>query len=205
VFAEMLRRKVEGIVSLTAAQIALLEAHYSLMVRWNKVLNLTRVEELEEAVEVHYAESLFLGAHLPREGIAIADVGSGAGFPGFPVAVLRPDCVVTLIESQQRKAVFLKEVSRGIGNVRIVAGRGEDVRERFDHVVSRAVSYEDLTGVLQKLALYADILTGGKEPPPALGFCWKHPVVLPWGHGRFLRQGVSRDGAKGWDVSRETR
>ena len=192
-FAELLRRKMKGIADLTAGQTGMLEAHYGLMVRWNKVLNLTRVENLEEAVELHYAESLFLAAHLPAESLKIADVGSGAGFPGFPVAVLRPDCSVTLIEAHRRKSVFLREVSRGVGNVRVLACRAEDVDERFDRVISRAVSYEDLSGVLKKLAPAADILTGSEDPPASLGFGWDSPTLFAWGRGRYLRHGVLRE------------
>jgi 16S rRNA (guanine527-N7)-methyltransferase len=82
-----------------------LRAHFELLQRWNKSLNLTRID----SVERNYGESLFLGRHLPPGPLRICDIGSGAGFPGFPVAVLRPDCEITLIEAHQRKAVFLKE------------------------------------------------------------------------------------------------
>ena len=103
-------------------------------------MNLTTViRTLEEAIERHYCESLFLAAQLAgRRSCGVADVGSGAGFPGFPVAVLRPDCSVTLIESHQRKAVFLREASRGLPNVRVLANRAEDVTRQFDRVISRA-------------------------------------------------------------------
>src|ERR1017187_6190482 len=100
--------------------------------RWNRSLNLTAIRSREEAIERHYCESLFLGARLPAGALRIADVGSGAGFPGFPVAVLRPECSVTLIESHKRKAVFLREASRTLPNVRVFAKRAEDVGERFD-------------------------------------------------------------------------
>ena len=62
---------------------AALEAHYELLMRWNRKLNLTSIRRLEEAVERHYCESVFPGAHLPAGALRIADIGSGAGFPGF--------------------------------------------------------------------------------------------------------------------------
>src|SRR6266436_9755293 len=99
------------------------------MLHWNKVINLTRIERLEEVVDRHYAESLFVGANLPFGSLTIADLGSGAGFPGFPIAVLRPECSVTLIESHKRKAVFLKEASRALPNVVVLAQRAEDVSQ----------------------------------------------------------------------------
>jgi len=169
-----------------------LEAHLEMLLRWNQKLNLTAIRTREEAIERHYCESLFLGMRLPAGRLRIADVGSGAGFPGFPVAVLRPDCEVTLIESHQRKAVFLKEASRKQANVRVLARRAEEVAGRFDRVISRAVSYEDLAGVLKNLAPAADLLTGGEEPPEHLGFAWEPGVPLPWGKHRFLRTGKVR-------------
>jgi 16S rRNA (guanine(527)-N(7))-methyltransferase RsmG len=188
VFAELLRERLRGIVELSHAQIAALEAHYELLVRWNKTVNLTTITSLEEAVERHYCESLFLGAHLPAGNLRVVDVGSGAGFPGFPVAILRPDCTVALVESHQRKAVFLREASRKAGNVRVIAKRAEEVEEQFDHLVSRAVSYEDLSGSLRRLAPAADLLTGAEEPT-GLGMVWDEAVAVPWGKARFLRIG----------------
>jgi 16S rRNA (guanine527-N7)-methyltransferase len=174
---------------LTPEQEAALEAHLELLLRWNKTLNLTAIRSREEAIERHYCEALFLGSRLPAGVLRIADVGSGAGFPGFPVAVLRPDCTVTLIESHQRKAVFLKEAARSVPNVRVLAKRAEDVAETFDWVISRAVSYADLASFLKRLAPNADLLSGAEVPPPSLGFEWEAPLALPWGDHRFLWTG----------------
>jgi 16S rRNA (guanine527-N7)-methyltransferase len=140
-------------------------------------------------VERHYGESIFLAAHLPAGALRIADVGAGAGFPGFPVAVCRPDCTVTLIESHQRKAVFLKEAARGLPNVRVLARRAEQVEEEFDLAISRAVSYQDLIPSLQALAPVASLLGGIEDAPAAMGFVWEPPIPLPWGAQRFLRMG----------------
>jgi 16S rRNA (guanine527-N7)-methyltransferase len=190
VFADLLTDRLGGIISLSPVQIASLEVHYELMKRWNQVLNLTRIEDLAEAVERHYCESLFLAAHLPSGGFSIGDVGSGGGFPGVPVAVARPDCSVVLIESHQRKAVFLKEACRSLPNVCVVNRRAEEVEERFDHLISRAVSYDDLIRPLKKLASRADLLTGGEDPPVKMGFQWEAPIPLPFGTQRFLRIGA---------------
>lgn len=170
-----------------------MENHYQLLVRWNRVLNLTSVRSLEETVERHYCESLFLGVHLPPGSLRIVDIGSGAGFPGIPIAVLRPDCSVTLIEAHARKAVFLRESSRTLRNVRVLSQRAEAVEETFEVAVSRAVSYGDLRLVLKKMVPRVDLLTGGEAPPDELGFNWKQPIPLPWGRQRFLRIGVSRE------------
>jgi len=188
-FADLLRQRLAGIVELTDGQIEALRSHYELLLRWNQTLNLTRIENLEEAVERHYGESLFLGARLPIGALRIADIGSGGGFPGFPVAVLRPDCSVTLIESHQRKSVFLREASRKLSNVEVLPKRAEEVRGVFDVSISRAVSYEDLRKPLKALAPAAWLLTGAEAPPEKIGFVWDEPVALPWGSQRFLRIG----------------
>ncbi|MBZ5624674.1 MAG: 16S rRNA (guanine(527)-N(7))-methyltransferase RsmG [Acidobacteriia bacterium] len=186
-FADLLRQHLAGIVDLSDEQVAALEAHYELLVRWNRSLNLTAITDLEEAIERHYCESLFVGQalNLPRQ--RIADIGSGPGFPGFPVAVLCPDCSITLIESHQRKAVFLKEASRSMPNVRVLAKRAENISESFDWAISRAVSYQDLSRSLRRLAPNAILLTGADPPPDDLGFSWRSPISLPWAPHRFLR------------------
>ena len=159
-------------LELSTEQIAALEGHYETLVRWNRSLNLTSISGLEEAVERHYCESLFLAASLPPGPLRIADIGSGAGFPGFPVAVVRPECSVTLVESHQRKAVFLREVSRALPNVRVLSKRAEA-----------------LGAILKVVAANADLLTGAEEPPREMGFGWEREIALPWGRQRFLRSG----------------
>src|ERR1017187_3407708 len=188
-FADALRQRLAGVVELSPGQVEALGAHYQLLLRWNRTLNLTSIKKMEEAVERHYCESLFLGTHLPQGPLRIADIGSGAGFPGFPVAVLRPDCSVTLIASHQRKAVFLREASRNLPNVRVLARRAEDVKEQFDWAISRAVSYRDLASFLKNLAPSVDLLTGGEVPPDGVGFVWQAPITVPWSRQRFLRLG----------------
>ena len=172
---------------LSADQIAALEAHYELLCHWNRVLNLTTVTNREEAIPRHYGESLFLASHLPLGPLRIADIGSGAGFPGLPVAVVRPDCFVALIESHQRKAVFLREATRGMSNVTVIAKRAEEISERFDWAISRAVSYDDLLKPLWRLAPNAALLTGAEAPPPELGTPIGPPIALPSGNQRYLR------------------
>jgi 16S rRNA G527 N7-methylase RsmG len=99
---------------------------------------------------------------------------------------VRPECSVTLIESHQRKAVFLREVSRGLANVRVLAARAESVAERFDWVISRAVSYADLTKPVGRFGGRVALLTGAEEPPAAWGLAWD-VVPVPGGKQRFLR------------------
>ncbi|HWB83434.1 MAG TPA: 16S rRNA (guanine(527)-N(7))-methyltransferase RsmG [Bryobacteraceae bacterium] len=189
-FAELLRERLQGIIELSEEQIAQLQSHYTLLTAWNKRLNLTSIRNMEEAIERHYCESLFLSAHLPAEG-TVADIGSGAGFPGIPLAIVKPKLQITLIESHKRKAVFLQEASRSLTEVTVVPERAEAVTDRYEWAVSRAVSYEDLASFLPNMSSRAALLTGNSEPPLALGFHWDASISLPWGRQRFLRIGTA--------------
>jgi 16S rRNA G527 N7-methylase RsmG len=173
VFRELLVRRVSGFCELSTLQVEQLEQHYELMLRWNKTINLTRIELVEEAVDRHYAESLFLGSSLPPGPLTIADVGSGGGFPGIPIGIVRPEVSVSLIESHQRKAVFLKEATRCLPNVRVISKRAEVVVQKFDWVISRAVSWRDL----QRLDLSPKLALIGTDAPGVA-------VPLPWANDR---------------------
>jgi 16S rRNA (guanine(527)-N(7))-methyltransferase RsmG len=159
---------------LSAAQLTALESHYNLLCKWNKKINLCRFRDLREAVQLHYCESLFLGRFLPPEPLRIVDVGSGAGFPGFPVAVLRSDCDVDLLESDQKKAAFLREACHGLKNLRVVADRAERCASRYDWVISRAVRPD----AVRKLRL---------APNGALLTSESGDVKIPWGDRRFVQ------------------
>ena len=181
-FRDSLKAFVGEWCDLTAQQLGRLEAHYRLLVKWNRVINLTRIEEESEAVRRHYAESLFLAQQLGAAS-SVADLGSGAGFPGVPVAILNPDVKVTLIESHARKSVFLKEATRDLSNVRVLTRRFEDVSERFDCVISRAVSWEDLSESVGKLADRALLLA--THTPDGPSGSW---IELPWEKERGVLQ-----------------
>jgi len=184
-FRELLAREFAPYDSLTVKQIDLLEAHYQLLVKWNAQLNLTRIDSVEEAVRLHYCESLFVGTRLPVGPLRIVDVGSGAGFPGIPIAIIRPECTITLVESHQRKGVFLREASRNLKNVTVVTDRAENLKPNFDWLVSRAVSPNEVSKL--QLANNLALLTGEEELP---GFDRREPI--PWGAGRFLAFHVER-------------
>ena len=141
---------------------------------------------MDEAVERHYCESVFAACYLPNEPISIADIGSGAGFPGIPIAIVRERCTVVLIESHQRKAAFLKEATRELANVRVLAKRAEEVGEHFDWVVSRAVLYAEIAQTLKNLGRNAGLLTGEVRAADLIGFDWQAPIRLPWGDRRYL-------------------
>jgi 16S rRNA (guanine527-N7)-methyltransferase len=128
---------------------AQLSAYLDLLMKWNARTNLTAIREPEEMVRRHFGESLFAGAHLGSRlpaGATVLDFGSGAGFPGLPIQLLRPELCVTLAESQGKKASFLREVVRTLGlRTEIWAGRVEAMEavggklRQFDAVTLRAV------------------------------------------------------------------
>jgi 16S rRNA (guanine527-N7)-methyltransferase len=183
-FKDLLAAEFAPFGPLLESQISVLERHYSLLMRWNRRINLTRIEGLDDAVRLHYCESLFVGKSLPPGALRIADIGSGAGFPGFPLAVVRPESTVDLIESHQRKAVFLREACSELGNVRVIAERAETlVAPGYDWVVSRAVRPSEVLAL--RLAPQSAVLMSASD----LGRLEQKPVSIaeiPWGTGRVL-------------------
>ena len=114
-------------VALAADDVDRLRTYYSLLIRWNDRLHLVAPCSPAEFATRHVLESLMLLKHLPH-GAKIADIGSGAGLPIVPCLIARPDLEVTLIESSQKKAVFLREAIAAVGRrATIIARRFEDV------------------------------------------------------------------------------
>jgi 16S rRNA (guanine(527)-N(7))-methyltransferase RsmG len=186
-FRKRLVQVVGPYVPLSQTQLHALEAHYELLVKWNRKLNLTAIRTLEEAVTRHYAECLYFGralGGLTREQLgietpSIADIGSGAGFPGIPVAILHPKWSVTLIESHQRKSVFLSEACLNLPNVVVRPERAQLVPMSFDIAVSRAVRP---TEVLSYHLAPATCLLASEDDVP------RGTIVdrLPWGSHRVI-------------------
>jgi 16S rRNA (guanine527-N7)-methyltransferase len=170
-FKSLLALEFSPYGTLTNDQLILLEQHYQLVLRWNQKINLTRITSLVDAVRYHYCESIYLAQSLPKTALRIVDIGSGAGFPGIPVAIYRPDCEVHLVESHQRKAVFLNEATRNLQNTRVLGMRAEDVMETYDWMISRAVRTEDVL----RLNLASNIVVLGTEGEK-----------LPWGESRAM-------------------
>ena len=120
-----------------------------LLQEWNERINLTAITETEEIAIKHYLDSLYVtGAKAWRPDLRLADVGSGAGFPGLPLKLLEPGLELCLLDSSEKRVNFLKLVIDKLTlkktqalNLRAEeAGRREELRENFDFVVSRAVA-----------------------------------------------------------------
>lgn len=131
---------------LTAVQLAQFETYYAMLADWNTRVNLTAITEPEDVAKKHFLDSLAAAPYL-KPGAAVADVGTGAGFPGLPLLILRPDLRVTLIDSLQKRLVFLEAVLKELKlTAELVHARAEDAgqdpkyREKFDVALTRAVS-----------------------------------------------------------------
>ncbi len=138
----VLERLSEAGLDVRPADAAKLAEYLRLLERWNRVHNLTGITQADEMVDRHLVESLALRRFLIGE--RIADVGSGAGLPGIPLAITEPERTFTLIESRSKRASFLTHV-RGVlalTNVSVEHGRVEDLRGTapFDTVLARAVA-----------------------------------------------------------------
>lgn len=140
-------RLAEGLsamgLSLSAEAQDKLIAYLRLIEKWNRVHNLTAVREPEQMVVLHLLDSLTLLPHV-AEKASLLDVGTGAGLPGIPLAIARPELQVTLLDSNHKKTTFLTQAKAelGLANVRIVSERVESWQpaDKFDAVVSRAFS-----------------------------------------------------------------
>ncbi|HUQ53028.1 MAG TPA: 16S rRNA (guanine(527)-N(7))-methyltransferase RsmG [Gammaproteobacteria bacterium] len=138
-----LRRRLGALgFAMTAAQGAALAAFVELLLKWNKVYNLTGVRGADEVVDRHLVESFALRALL--KGTNVADVGSGGGLPGVPLAIVEPERQFTLIESRAKRVHFLRHVvaELKLANTDVAHGRAEDlpVSRPFDTVLARAVA-----------------------------------------------------------------
>ena len=192
-FSQLLARELSQI-HLSESQISQLYQHYEILLRWNQRMNLTTVKPGPEMAIRHYCESLFFAAHLPavRENISVLDLGSGAGFPGVPMAILKPQWNVRLVESSQRKAVFLRESTRHLRNVSVLAERMERLSVHADWVVARAVDPEEVLDNVPRLAPNVGLMLG-EDDFSALrtdsSVAWEEPVRLPWGDRRLCVYG----------------
>jgi 16S rRNA (guanine527-N7)-methyltransferase len=171
-----------------------LARYLELLLRWNARTNLTAIRSPEEIVRRHFGESLFAARQVAGVG-TLMDFGSGAGFPGLPIQLAHPELKVTLAESQNKKATFLREAVRTLGlGTEVWAGRVEMIPmgRRFDVVTLRAV--DRIESAIESAAVRADrllVLTTGRQKLPRLTeFAWQEPVRMPGMEGQELRFGL---------------
>ena len=148
-FKDILISVLSGMnIDLNVSAVDKLCKYYRLLIEWNEKINLTALTEPEDVALKHFADSLTLleNVEIPN-GASIIDVGTGAGFPGMVLKIARPDIRLTLLDSLNKRLIFLDEVCRelGIDDVELVHSRAEDgsrtqLRDSFDFAVSRAVA-----------------------------------------------------------------
>ena len=153
-----------------------LEIYLQLLNEWNSRMDLTAVTDDEETADKHFIDSLtVLKTNLIGQNRSLIDVGTGAGFPGMVLALARPDLQVTLMDSQQKRLLFLRKICEETeaGNVTILHARAEDgarkpeLREQFDYAVARALA--PLNVLCEYLLPYVK--------PDGYALCWKGPAL----------------------------
>jgi 16S rRNA (guanine527-N7)-methyltransferase len=188
-----------------------LQRYLDLLLRWNKRINLTAVRQPEQVVARHFGESLFAAQVLfpagASEGRTLTDVGSGAGFPGVPIKLLMPRLELTLIESQNKKAAFLRELVRTLGptHVQVFCGRAEQWQQQAEVVTLRAVERFECAlpvaaglvkpgGRLCLLIASAQLL----EAQKILGadWTWEKPAEVPQSSTLVVLVGALKDNSR---------
>jgi len=172
-----------------------------LLLKWNDKVNLTAIRDPLEILHRHFCECMFAAESVPIECGRLADVGSGAGFPGLPLKIMRPELEIFLIESNLKKATFLAEVIRELALVktRVIVGRYEDLGEELaplDFVCSRALGDFDAFlkwAASETLAAKRVVLwVGGRDLEEIRRntlWTWREPITVPQSLRRYLLVG----------------
>ena len=134
-------------IEFTEEQLEKFYQYMNLLLEWNEKINLTAIVEPKEVILKHFIDSLTINKYL-KENSTLADVGTGAGFPGIPLKILRPDIKITLVDSLNKRINFLNEVIEKLNLENIVTvhsriedfGKNKNYREKFDYVTARAVA-----------------------------------------------------------------
>lgn len=146
-FEALIKSKSEAISAVSDEAAGKFKRYFEMLVDWNTRVNLTAITESEAVIEKHFLDSL-LPLSLIEKGSKCIDIGTGAGFPGIPIAIVRDDVEMVLLDSLNKRVNFLNAVKDelGLSNVRCIHARGEEAahdvkyREKFDIALSRAVA-----------------------------------------------------------------
>lgn len=191
-------------VALNQEQLASISIYIDILMRWNTRINLSAVRRPEEIVTRHFGESFFTAKHVLIAGgrLDVVDVGSGAGFPGLPMALFSPAIRLTLIEANSKKAAFLNEVASALqlANVKVFNGRAEACSATADLVTMRAVEKFETT-LPVALRLVRDrgriaLMIGASQIGPVRAFEpeieWQEPIRMPESQAREIIVGTKR-------------
>ena len=191
-------------VTATYKQVQQIQQYITVLLKWNDKINLTAIRDPREILYRHFCESMYATVAVPVENGRLADVGSGAGFPGIPLKIIRPDLQTFLIESNMKKATFLAEVLRTIElpDTKVIVSRYEEVGEDvapLDFVCSRAVGeFEPFLAwaASERVGAKQVILwIGGRDLDQArrtMDWEWREPIAVPNSLRRYLLVGTKK-------------
>jgi 16S rRNA (guanine527-N7)-methyltransferase len=194
-------------LQLNEHQVQQIQQYTKLLGAWNDKVNLTAIRDPLEILYRHFCESMFGTFLLPVENCRLADVGSGGGFPGLPLKIVRPDLDVYLIESNVKKATFIAEVIRELGltGARVLVSRFEELGEEvapLDVVCSRALgdfgSFLSWSASPQVGAKQILLWLGGRDLEQVRanpGWTWDVPKPMPHSLQRILLRGTRSETA----------
>lgn len=136
-------------IKLSENQLSQFQKYYEMLIEWNEKINLTAITDFDEVLKKHFLDSIAIGRLFSQKTeVSVLDIGTGAGFPGIPIKIAFPNTKVLLMDSLNKRVIFLNEVIKELSleNISAMHGRAEDyakkdlMREQFDLVVSRAVA-----------------------------------------------------------------
>jgi 16S rRNA (guanine527-N7)-methyltransferase len=185
-------------------QVLLIQQYMSILRRWNEKLNLTAIRDPLEILYRHFCESMFGASAIPVNKGRLADIGSGAGFPGIPLKIARPELELLVVESNIKKGTFLAEVARELEltNTRVLISRYEELGEEIapvDTVCARAVGdhlpFLEWAASPQVSAGQVALWIGGRdldEVRKSKFWEWLEPVLIPKSLQRYVLVGVKK-------------
>lgn len=130
-------------IDITEEQLVKLNKFYELLIEWNEKINLTRITEKEDVYLKHFYDSLTITKVIDLSKVdTLCDIGTGAGFPGVVLKIIYPNLKITLVDALQKRVNYLNEIIKelNLNNIEAIHVRGEDLKEKYDVVTSRAVA-----------------------------------------------------------------
>ena len=193
----------------TKEQVLQIQQYIRILLQWNDKINLTAIRDPLEILYRHFCESMYASVAVPIEDGRLADVGSGGGFPGLPLKIIRPNLRVFLVESSIKKVTFLAEVVRELGlkDVQVLARRYEELGEEvapLDFVCSRALgefpAFLEWAKSEQIAAKQVILWIGARDLPEIQKirtWDWREPIEVPHSLRRLLLVGTKKPLAVG--------
>ena len=190
-------------------QVLQIQQYIKILLTWNEKINLTAIRDPLEMLYRHFCECMYAAEAIPLKSGRLADVGSGGGFPGLPLKIMRPELQVFLVESNIKKVAFLAEVIRELGlkGAQVLARRYEELGEEvapLDYVCSRALGeysvFLDWARSEQIAAKQVILWIGGRDLPEIQKirtWDWSEPLEVPHSLRRLLLVGTRKSSITG--------